>query len=279
MVRLRDLTFSAIGLTVALATPAFAGANPITNGSFEYSSGTTRQAPCQVGLNCLGTGSSIAGWTMDPSSTYPGAGNPPQPDTSTWYPGYTFVMDSTNSVTGNAGGLSLWVSPGPEDGLNFLAQDAYYHPDAIQRSVSLVNGQTYDLNFWWATAQQFGFSGDTYDQWQVSLGGAVLTTTGLTENLSHSDTAWADYNYNFVWTGATGSTVLSFLDTCNGALSNPGACNGSVGDSNGPPFSLLDNVSLTSVPEPSTWAMLIIGFAGLAYAGYRGRSQAPVSIV
>ena len=179
--RLRNLTFIAIGLTAALTTPAFAGVNLITNGSFEYSSGTTPEAPCQVGYNCSGTGSSIAGWTMDPSSTYPEAGTPPTPTDFSWLPGYTFVMDSTNSVTCNAGALSMWVSPGPESGSNFLAQDAYYHPDAIQQTVDLVNGQTYDLNFYWATAQQSGFSGDTFDQWQVSLGGTVLTTTGLTE--------------------------------------------------------------------------------------------------
>ena len=275
---LRELTFSVIGLTAALATPAFAGPNLVTNGSFEFSSGTTQQAPCQVGFNCSGTGNSIAGWTMDTSSTYPQAGTPPQPDTASWFPGYTFVMDSTNSVNGNAGAVSLWVSPGPEDGLNFLAQDAYYHPDAIQQSVNLVTGQTYDLNFEWATAQQNGFSGDTYDQWQVSLGGVVLTTTGLTKNVSHSDTGWVDYNYEFTWGGPSGSTVLSFLDICNGPMSNPGACNGSVGDSNGPPFSLLDNVSLSAVPEPSTWAMLLFGFAGLGYFGYRGR-RTPISIV
>ena len=147
MVKLRYLTFGAIGLAAALATPAFAGANLITNGSFEYSSGTTQQAPCQVGYNCSGTGNSIDGWTMDTSSTYPQPGTPPQPDTNSWYPGYTFVMDSTTAVNGNAGALTLWTSPGPEDGLNFLAQDSVYHPDAIQQTVNLVNGQEYDLNF------------------------------------------------------------------------------------------------------------------------------------
>ena len=29
------------------------------------------------------------------------------------------------------------------------------------------------------------------------------------------------------------------------------------------------NLSMTAVPEPSTWAMMLIGFAGLGYAGYR----------
>jgi hypothetical protein len=34
------------------------------------------------------------------------------------------------------------------------------------------------------------------------------------------------------------------------------------------------NIELSTVPEPSTWAMMLIGFAGLGYAGYR-RASAP----
>jgi PEP-CTERM motif len=30
-----------------------------------------------------------------------------------------------------------------------------------------------------------------------------------------------------------------------------------------------DNVAVGGVPEPSTWVMLTLGFAGLGYAGYR----------
>jgi outer membrane lipase/esterase len=30
----------------------------------------------------------------------------------------------------------------------------------------------------------------------------------------------------------------------------------------------------TSVPEPSTWAMLLAGFAGLGFAGWRARRSA-----
>ena len=29
------------------------------------------------------------------------------------------------------------------------------------------------------------------------------------------------------------------------------------------------NLSVTIVPEPSTWAMMVLGFAGLGFAGYR----------
>jgi PEP-CTERM motif len=34
------------------------------------------------------------------------------------------------------------------------------------------------------------------------------------------------------------------------------------------------NVTTLAVPEPSTWAMMLLGFAGLGYAGYR-RTKEP----
>jgi PEP-CTERM motif len=39
-------------------------------------------------------------------------------------------------------------------------------------------------------------------------------------------------------------------------------------------FSVSYNRSTTPVPEPATWAMMLIGFAGLGYAGYR-RAREP----
>jgi len=38
----------------------------------------------------------------------------------------------------------------------------------------------------------------------------------------------------------------------------------------------IDNLSATvssTIPEPSTWAMMLVGFTGLGYAGYRSRSR------
>jgi hypothetical protein len=34
------------------------------------------------------------------------------------------------------------------------------------------------------------------------------------------------------------------------------------------------SVSVTAVPEPTTWAMMLLGFAGLGFAGYRRTKQA-----
>jgi len=39
----------------------------------------------------------------------------------------------------------------------------------------------------------------------------------------------------------------------------------------------LDNVTVTAVPEPSTWAMMILGFAGVGYMTYRRRKVAALA--
>jgi hypothetical protein len=44
--------------------------------------------------------------------------------------------------------------------------------------------------------------------------------------------------------------------------------------SGSPDFFTLDNVTVSSVPEASTWVMMGLGFAGLAFASYRGRRTA-----
>jgi hypothetical protein len=36
---------------------------------------------------------------------------------------------------------------------------------------------------------------------------------------------------------------------------------------------------VSDVPEPSTWAMMMLGFAGLGYAGYRGRRSAVAAAI
>ena len=32
------------------------------------------------------------------------------------------------------------------------------------------------------------------------------------------------------------------------------------------------------IPEPSTWAMMLLGFAGLGFAGYRARKPAALAV-
>jgi hypothetical protein len=66
----------------------------------------------------------------------------------------------------------------------------------------------------------------------------------------------------FTWTGASGtySFTLAYGECC------------------GPPASLVVDLPLSSVPEPSTWAMLVVGFGGLGFAGFRRAHKTSISI-
>jgi hypothetical protein len=40
----------------------------------------------------------------------------------------------------------------------------------------------------------------------------------------------------------------------------------------------IGTVALSSVPEPSTWAMMLFGVAGLGFAGFRAREPAVAAV-
>ena len=89
--------------------------------------------------------------------------------------------------------------------------------------------------------------------------------TGLTNSM---DTSAGKYGGEFAWfsgiQGAFGAGTVNFIG---------GIADGSTGY-----FSLEAPVSLSHppvlAPEPSTWAMMLLGFAGLGYAGYRAKRGA-----
>jgi PEP-CTERM motif len=95
---------------------------------------------------------------------------------------------------------------------------------------------------------------------KVALGNYSLT---FTPSVDSSVTPGAPFEH----------VVLDFTTTSAGALSfaaiNP--VNAGQGTNVGP---ILDNVVLTAVPEPSTWAMMILGFFGVGFMAYRRKSSA-----
>lgn len=210
--------------------------------------------------------------TLLPISAEFGGDFPAQQVTDWATNGYNFVFrpgeaDTVGGV-GSFGGLKLWgPGTGVANGLtgspaggNYVAADPQFITDSIRQTISgLTIGQTYNLSFYYAAAQQFGFDGETTEGWHVTFGSQTFDTTTI--NLpNHGFSGWSLATTTF--TASATSQVLSFLAT--------GGPSGSQ-----PPFSLLDGVSLTGgVPEPAAWALMIMGFGGIGVAVRRRRALA-----
>lgn len=114
----------------------------------------------------------------------------------------------------------------------------------LSQTFADVAGRTYTLTGW-----VYGLGGSPSD-----LG---LNITDSLDNLSASlfispypQSGWTEYSLNFVGSGLDKFTILSRND---------------------PSYQLLDNFQIlnTTIPEASTWATMLLGIAGLGFAGYR----------
>jgi PEP-CTERM motif len=250
MKKLLRLALVSAASLAALSAPAFAQA--VVNGGFGINAGNG-----EVDVN-----TAVLGWSVPGSAAQK----------------YTFVYNAgagvsgttadTTGAVGTDGPVLLWgPGTGSNNGLTlspnggaFIAADGAFQDEPIQQTIfGLVAGHTYAVSFDWAAAQQAGFSLPTASGWEVSFGSAPSQSTGNLAIGNHGFSGWQQSTFNFIADGT--SDTLSFLST-------------GVGGAPLPPFALLDGVSIKGVPEPSTWAMMILGFSLLGYAGFRRRRTA-----
>lgn len=256
-------------VTLAFATVSQAQVELITNGNFE-TVGTPGYA-AQLAIDDVFDFDNLIA-----DSTAPGASLEHGVQTVIGWQteGYNFLMTPGSATTGGAGTvwgdyLTFWnvnngglhaIPDTSPTGGNFIALDAAYTfgqtwiPGQQEKNLTLPIwqnvtglqiGQEYELTFYWAAAQQYGFNGDTWENLTVSFGEQTYTT----ETIQLPEYGFRDWSLETVrFTATSASQTLSFL-----------AGGGPVGQ---PPFVFLDGISLQSVPEPSSLILVALGASG-----------------
>jgi choice-of-anchor C domain-containing protein len=114
---------------------------------------------------------------------------------------------------------------------------------SVSQTFDTLAGHSYVVNFFLAGNPDGGPAAKVAIS---SADGLQLQTNTftVTGSDSRSSMGWQAYTYNF--TAATNSTTLSFASATGTAF--------------GP---ALDNVSVAGVPEPASWAMMLLGFGGM----------------
>jgi PEP-CTERM motif len=219
-----------------------------------------------------------------------------------WIGGGNLIFVDTPTPPNSAAGpiyLQTYGNPSGHIPGNYVEADGNpQYEDGFNYTVSgLTVGETYTLSFYQGASQQTGFSGATTNQWVVALttvasGGlqicnncgpidpiygqtstyfstdtnASIATSQLMHVPSEGVVGWEYVSVNLTADATT--ELLSFLAWGN---------NGST--VNLPPMAFLSGVDSAPglVPEPSTWAMMILGFVGLGYVGRRQMKKRTVA--
>lgn len=160
-------------------------------------------------------------------------------------PGWTVNSGNINVVNGTFSSTNGNLAHEGSQYLDLVGQGGV---GSISQTIATVAGQLYTLSFWYSHNL---FAG-------LGSASASLSIDGLNDTITHSTGSnanldWKLYSQNFTASG--NSATLSFVNTA-------GAGNEGI---------FLDSVSISAaVPEPSTWAMMLIGFGAVGF-GMRKR--------
>jgi choice-of-anchor C domain-containing protein len=176
------------------------------------------------------------------------------------------------TIPGSGAVITGWTVTGSVDWINgyWQASDGTHSVDLngtalgdISQTITTVVGQKYLLTFSLsANPDHLDANPDTRGV-SVSAGGqpTLFSYTFSEPPNSRSNMNWLTESLFFTATGT--STVIDFSSKVN-----QNCCWGAA----------LDNVSVTAVPEASTWAMMIAGFFGVGFLAYRRSSGSALRI-
>jgi hypothetical protein len=129
----------------------------------------------------------------------------------------------------------------------------------LSQSFTTVSGQSYILSFM-AGAMGGGTEPLVAAAWAAG-GGTPLNMTSITTSADNNLSTTFIF-YSFLFTATSDSSYVAFNAVGPGSNIDP----------------ILDDVSVAATPLPSTWTMLIAGFAGLGFFAYRGSKKNAAAI-
>lgn len=147
-------------------------------------------------------------------------------------------------------GFDFFVDSNPSNahsGNRSFAGGGIGAPGFISQNIATVVGNSYNIHLWLANLS--GFTDGT--EIDVLWGG----------NLVYSATNVAGFAYNEIVIDPIATSAITVL---------------SIGLRDDAFFLNVDDISVrqtSAVPEPSTWAFMIIGFAGVGFMAYRRKSK------
>ncbi len=166
-------------------------------------------------------------------------------------PGLTWSV-TTNTVDIVSNGVFGWTGTAA-DGNQWLDLVGFGSTGGIEQSFTTTPDRQYTLSFAYANNPGPGVPVPVSAEVTVTNGAATLLDQSISHGTSTtSNFDWTTFSMTFTANGT--SALLAFDETVGGA-------NGGV---------FLDAASINpSVPESSTWAMILLCFPGLGFAGYR----------
>ncbi len=183
------------------------------------------------------------------------------PQIGQWYVNYASGLPAWNVFTNNVDIVAQGFNgPSPAyEGNQYLDLVGFGSTGGIQQVFTTQIGQTYVVTFAYAN-NPWGGSANYAAEVDVFGASQLLTDSVTHSNATTSNLNWLTYSNTFV--ANSEQTRLSFNTTF-------GANSGGI---------LLDAVAVSAVPELSTWAMMLFGFAGIGLVAYRRAKKASIAV-